>query len=185
MQTSKSSATQTSYSSVTQTERNPVKETHNEKPIERERAENLSENHAEKTDSLSLSSSPSWQVFCLFFKEESKRLSDYQRNTICSIEDSALLKQAIEHLLGNGYTGAWNKISLIKKVMQELAAAASVQPGANSVASPALLDERGNPKAFTMRAKQARANMAFFDNILTAAATDVIDIQPLVAIAGA
>ena len=163
------------------------------KESQREREPENANSNAEK-NALSLSSSPSWDIFCLFFKEESKRLSDFQRKTICDIPDSQLLKQAIEHLLGNGYSGAWNKISLIKKVMQELAAAASVQPsaGAGGAASPArfgqdvaLLDDRGNPKAFTMKAKQARANMAFFDNILTAAASEVIDIQPLTAIAGA
>ena len=124
-------------------------------------------------------------VYLLFFKEESKRLNQHQINAICGITDTALLQSAIEYLLKSGVQELWRKIPLIEKKMQELSAAASVQPGASGAASPALLDERGNPKAFTMRAKQARANMAFFDNILTAAATDVIDIQPLVAIAGA
>ena len=141
------------------------------------------------TNALALSSSPSGTVYLSFFKGECERLNQHQINAISGITDTALLKSAIEHLLGNGYTGAWNKISLIKKVMQELAAAASVQPGAGGAASPAhpgaLLKADGNPVAFTPRAKQRQANISYLNNLLLSPADVVIDAQPLAAIAGA
>ena len=147
------------------------------KESQRERAEEKLTNDTQNENALSLSSSPSWDVFCLFFKEESKRLSDFQRKTICDIPDSALLKQAIEHLLGNGYTGAWNKISLIKKVMQELAAAASVpaSAGAGGAASPALLTLTAKP-AVTVKSLERRANLGKIAELRSSAA-DVIDVE--------
>lgn len=189
VQASKSPMTQASSSPVGQAERNPVKETHNEKPIERERAENLSENHAEKTDSLSLSSSPSGNIYLLFFRDESKRLNQHQIKAICSITDTALFQSAIEYLLKSGVQELWKKIPLMEKKMQELAAAASVQPGAGGAASPAhpgaLLKADGNPVAFTPRAKQRQANISYLNNLLLSPADVVIDAQPLAAIAGA
>lgn len=167
-----SPVTQASSSPVTQAERNPYKETHKEKPRERER-----EAKAEETSTAShaLSSSPSGAVYLLFFKEESKRLNQHQINAICGITDTALLKSAIEYLLKAGVQELWKKIPLIEKKMQELAAVASVQPGASGAAVPALPGTLLKPAA-TVKSLERRANL---DRIaaLRSSVADVIDVE--------
>ena len=161
-----------------------LKESHEERGATKSQASKNSQN------ALTLSTSPSGLVFLSFFREESKRLSDFQIAQICAITDSELLKRAIEHLLGNGYSDAWNKVSLLKKVMQELSAAQvrAVPAGAGGAAGPAqhgaLLKTDGNPVAFTAKAKQRQANLSFLNNLLVSPAEVTIDAQPLAAAVG-
>ena len=175
VQASKSPMKQASSSPVRQAERNPEGETQKEKP--RERADAVkTEASADSQNALALSSSPSGLVFLSFFRAESEHLSHAQIRMICDISDSELFKSAIEYLQGNGVQKLWNKVSLIKTKMQELAAAASVQPGAGCAASPAIPGAILKPAA-TVKSLERRANL---DRIaaLRASVADVIDVEP-------
>ena len=185
VQASSSPMAQASSSPVRQAERNPEGETQKEKPRERAEAAKSQASTALQNE-LSLSSSPSGVVFLSFFKGECHSLTPFQIKAICDIPDPDLLKSAIEYLAGNGVEKLWKKVSLLKTKMRELSAAAL--PVASSAAPAAAKCGLGgvpNPPAYTFKAKQRRANLDYLESLISSKMADVVDVQPLAAIAGA
>ena len=193
VQASNSPMAQASSSPVRQAERNPEGETQKEKPRERAEAAKSQASTGSRDPLSLLSSSPIGDIFCdVFGKEKAQLLNKTQIKMLLSIEGETALsyaRKAMEDLEGRGVKDVWKKISLIKTRMEELVNLDIAPKKSEMMSAPAAakcgLGGVPNPPAYTFKAKQRRANLDYLESLISSKMADVVDVQPLAAIAGA